>query len=120
LGINLIEETGKLPDGGLVGQSLDLAALERIGQSLVEGRLQIDKPSGRVVFPKIRFALARHSDIDRLDREAEVAQMKAEIVAHTNRVNPYDRETRTELVEETDDLTASVLTAPGAHRDDLT
>jgi hypothetical protein len=38
-----------------------LVALERIGERLVEARLQIYKPPGRVVLSQLRFALARHS-----------------------------------------------------------
>ena len=37
--INLIEQSGKLSDGGLVREPLDLVALEGVGQRLIEARL---------------------------------------------------------------------------------
>ena len=39
--INLIEQSSQLADSGLVGQPVDLVALERIGQRLIEVRLGV-------------------------------------------------------------------------------
>src|ERR1700722_17268204 len=94
--------------------------LKGIGESLIERLLQIHEAPDRVVFSQLGFALARQPDVDQLDREAAVTQMEAKIVTYSDRVHSHDRETRTVLVEEVDNLSASVFAAPRAHPDDST
>ena len=107
-----------MPNGGIVEQPLNLVALEGIGQGLVEAGFQVNKPPSRVVLSQLRFALAAHGDIDQFNREAAVAQMKAEIMAHPNRIDPHNGQAAAELIEKIDHLPAGVGSTPRAHAND--
>jgi hypothetical protein len=118
LRIKFIEQPGELADGRLIRQPFNLVAFECIGESLVVACAQVYKAPRRIVLSPPGFALARHPDIDQLDRKVAVAQMEPEIVPNANSVNQDQGETGPELLEEINDLPAGVLTAPGTHIDD--
>src|SRR5215468_3689885 len=91
-----------------VEQAFNLVALEGIGQDLVVAGFQVNKAPSRVILAQLRFALAPPGDIDQLNREAAVAQMKTKIMAHANIIDPHNGQTGTELIEKIDYLPARV------------
>jgi hypothetical protein len=118
LRIELPPNSGELPDGFLIRQSVYQIALEGIGQRLIETRLLIDKTAARVVLPEVRLALTWKRHIDHLDGKSFGAQVKCEVVTDSDRVDVDYAKPGTELVQESDRLTACILSPPRAHPDD--
>src|SRR6516164_7670923 len=116
--VELIEDPRQLPHGGLVEQALNLIALEGVGQDLVEAGFEVNKPPGQVVLAQLWFALAPPGDIDQLNPEAAVAQMKTKIMDHANIIDPHVGQTGRELIENIDHLPARVESPKSAQGDD--
>jgi hypothetical protein len=66
-----------------------------------------------------RPTLAWQADVDQLDHESLVAQMRAKVVTDPDVVDADGSEVPTIRCEEPDHLASGVLTAPGAHLDDF-
>src|SRR5205085_2114080 len=118
LRVELVEDPGELANRGIVDQAPNLFALEGIGQSLVEASFEIKEAARRIVLAQLGLAFAAPRDIDQLNREPAVAQMKAEIMADADRVDSHKRQAAAELIQKVDHLSAGVGSAPGAHSDD--